>query len=199
MLHLSTVEPGTLELLRKLQELPALKDTRLVGGTALALQYGHRKSIDLDFFGKVEVNSQKLIDELKTVGTLTILKDSAHIHIYVIDGIKVDIVDYTYPWIDSILCVKGIRMATPKDIAAMKITAIVGRGTKKDFIDIYFLLKHYSLEQILSFYSAKYAEASPFMAMKSLAYFDDAEPEPMPIMLINTTWEHIKEVVLANL
>lgn len=110
MLHLSTVEPSTLELLRKLQELPALKDTRLVGGTALALQYGHRKSIDLDFFGKVEVNSQRLIDELKTVGTLIILKDSAHIHIYVIDGIKVDIVDYTYPWIDSMLCVKGIRM-----------------------------------------------------------------------------------------
>ena len=81
MLHLSTVEPATLELLRKLQSLPILNNTRLVGGTALALQFGHRKSVDLDFFGHIDVDSLDLQEALQTIGTLTTLKDSKNIHI----------------------------------------------------------------------------------------------------------------------
>lgn len=82
MLHLSTVESTTLELLKKLQQLPVLCNTRLVGGTALALQLGHRKSVDLDFFGQINVDSQDLKEALRTLGTLTILNDSKNIHIY---------------------------------------------------------------------------------------------------------------------
>ena len=95
MLCLSTIEPSTLELLKKLQQLPELRDTRLVGGTALALQLGHRKSINCD--------TQELVDAIKSVATLTILKESPHIHIYLIDGIKVDIVNYKYPWLDEVI------------------------------------------------------------------------------------------------
>lgn len=79
MLHLSTIDAQTLELLRKLQQLPILRHTRLVGGTALALQIGHRKSIDLDFFGLIEASSQELIEALKALGNLIILKDSTNI------------------------------------------------------------------------------------------------------------------------
>ena len=103
MLHLSTVESTTLELLKKLQQLPELRDTRLVGGTALALQLGHRKSIDLDFFGTINCDTQELVDAIKSVATLAILKESPHIHIYLIDGIKVDIVNYKYPWLDEVI------------------------------------------------------------------------------------------------
>lgn len=199
MLCLSTIEPSTLELLKKLQQLPELRDTRLVGGTALALQLGHRKSIDLDFFGTINCDTQELVDAIKSVATLTILKESPHIHIYLIDGIKVNIVNYKYPWLDEVVLKQGIRMASFKDIAAMKITAVVGRGTKKDFIDIAFLLCHFSLDEILSFYSLKYNDGSIFMAMKSLAYFDDAENEPMPDMFVNQSWEQIKEYILSKI
>lgn len=199
MLHLSTVEPATLELLRTLQQLPVLSNTRLGGGTALALQMGHRKSIDLDFFGTIDEDPQDLVRALRTIGTLVTLKESKNIHIYVINGVKVDIVNYTYPWLDDAVCMNGICMASPKDIAAMKITAIVGRGTKKDFIDIYFLLKRYSLTKILSFYSTKYSDGSSFLAMKSLAYFDDAAVDPMPDMFSDISWDQVKESILSHL
>ena len=200
MLHLSTVEPATLELLRKLQSLPILNNTRLVGGTALALQFGHRKSVDLDFFGHIDVDSLDLQEALQTIGTLTTLKDSKNIHIYSLDGIKIDIVNYAYPWLDDVVIKNGIRLASTKDIAAMKITAIIGRGTMKDFVDIYYLLKRkYSITDILNFYTQKYPDSSCFMAMKSLAYFGDADFDVMPYMFSAITWDEIKEFIIHSL
>jgi len=146
----------TIMALKKLQKLPLLAKTRLVGETALALQIGHRKSIDLDFFGELDFEIQELIDSIKEFADLTILSESKNIHIYSIDGIKVDFVNYKYPWIDDAICEDGILLAGIKDIAAMKISAIIGRGTKKDFIDIAFLLQKFSLKDILDFYSLKY-------------------------------------------
>ena len=199
MLYLETVESSTLELLKKLQRLPVLEQTRLVGGTALALQLGHRKSIDLDFFGTVDCEAEYLRESIAGIASLTILKESPHIHIYIVDGIKVDIVNYKYPWLDDVVLEQGLRLASVIDIAAMKITAIIGRGTKKDFIDIAFLLHHFSLEEILHFYAAKYNDSSVFMAMKSLAYFDDAEADPMPDMFVNQSWQQVKAYILSKI
>lgn len=199
MLYLETVESSTLELLKKLQRLPVLEQTRLVGGTALALQLGHRKSIDLDFFGTVDCEAEYLRESIAGIVSLTILKESPHIHIYIVDGIKVDIVNYKYPWLDDVVLEQGLRLASVSDIAAMKITAIIGRGTKKDFIDIAFLLHHFSLEEILHFYAAKYNDSSVFMAMKSLAYFDDAEADPMPDMFVNQSWQQVKAYILSKI
>ena len=199
MLYLETVESSSLELLKKLQRLPVLEQTRLVGGTALALQLGHRKSIDLDFFGTVDCEAEYLRESIAGIASLTILKESPHIHIYIVDGIKVDIVNYKYPWLDDVVLEQGLRLASVSDIAAMKITAIIGRGTKKDFIDIAFLLHHFSLEEILHFYAAKYNDSSVFMAMKSLAYFDDAETDPMPDMFVNQSWQQVKAYILSKI
>lgn len=199
MLYLETVESSTLELLKKLQRLPVLEQTRLVGGTALALQLGHRKSIDLDFFGTVDCEAEYLRESIAGIASLTILKESPHIHIYIVDGIKVDIVNYKYPWLDDVVLEQGLRLASVSDIAAMKITAIIGRDTKKDFIDIAFLLHHFSLEEILHFYAAKYNDSSVFMAMKSLAYFDDAEADPMPDMFVNQSWQQVKAYILSKI
>lgn len=199
MLYLETVESSTLELLKKLQRLPVLEQTRLVGGTALALQLGHRKSIDLDFFGTVDCEAEYLRESIAGIASLTILKESPHIYIYIVDGIKVDIVNYKYPWLDDVVLEQGLRLASVSDIAAMKITAIIGRGTKKDFIDIAFLLHHFSLEEILHFYAAKYNDSSVFMAMKSLAYFDDAEADPMPDMFVNQSWQQVKAHILSKI
>ena len=199
MLYLETVESSTLELLKKLQRLPVLEQTRLVGGTALSLQLGHRKSIDLDFFGTIDCEAEYLRESIAGIASLTILKESPHIHIYIVDGIKVDIVNYKYPWLDDVVLEQGLRLASVSDIAAMKITAIIGRGTKKDFIDIAFLLHHFSLEEILHFYAAKYNDSSVFMAMKSLAYFDDAEADPMPDMFVNQSWQQVKAHILSKI
>lgn len=193
MLSYRTIEPHTLELLKRLMATDCLSRTRLVGGTGLALQYGHRMSIDIDLFGKVEEeNDDEIKAALRQSGQLTILKASENIKIYVVNDIKVDIVNYPYPWIAPCVEEDGIRLASPKDIAAMKVNAIEGRGTKKDFIDMYSLLQCYTLEEILNFYRQKYPENSIFRALMSLSYFEDADTQLMPRMFIQTTWEEMK-------
>ncbi|MBO5810599.1 MAG: nucleotidyl transferase AbiEii/AbiGii toxin family protein [Bacteroidales bacterium] len=199
MLHYETIEPTTLGLLKQLQDIPLLSNTRLVGGTSLALQIGHRKSIDIDLFGEIKCEQYELVDSLSNLGQLTILNESKNIHVYQLNGIKLDIVNYKYPWIKPIVIEDNLKLANIEDIAAMKITAIIGRGTKKDFIDLAFLLDIFSLDEILSFYEVKYPEASRFMAMKSITYFDDAEAEPMPNMLKEKSWSDIKKKILKDI
>lgn len=195
MLHYETITSGTLELLRKLRALPLLKDTRLVGGTALALQLGHRKSVDIDLFGQIHVETFELNYELSRIAAVTSIKQSPNIHIYLIEGIKVDIVNYPYPWIEDVVREDDLRIAGIKDIAAMKIAAITGRGSKKDFVDIYFLLQQFSLAELIEFYLKKYSDGSEFMALKSLTYFEDAESDPSPEMLIDIEWDDVKRAI----
>ena len=192
MFQYQTIEPGTLQLLKQLQELPLLKASRLVGGTALALQLGHRKSVDLDLFGGIDASSEEIREALSMSHSITVVKESRNINIYLIDGIKVDFVNYKYAWIDKAVEEDTIILAGIKDIAAMRIAAVVGRGTKKDFIDIYFLLRQYSLQEILQLYLQKYPDGSLFIALKSLSYFEDAEPDPMPVMFEKVNWEDVK-------
>lgn len=195
MLSLRTVEPHTLELLRAISNLSIASDTRLVGGTSLALQYGHRYSVDLDFFGSVPFDDNMIESALKSVGTLQVIKRTPNIKMYVIDGVKIDIVNYCYDWIDEPVIEDDMRLASPKDIAAMKINAIEGRGKKKDFIDIYVLLQHYSLQELMQFYKQKYPEYSEFRALLSLSYFTDADEQMMPTMYIKDTWEEMKDYI----
>lgn len=199
MLSFQTIDPNTLELLKTLAQAPILSNMRLVGGTALALQYGHRRSVDLDFFGQTTESVEELSEALKEyTGGLTLLSASKTIRVYRIRDVKVDIVNYNYPWIDEALKEEGLMLASPKDIAAMKVNAVMGRGTKKDFIDIYFLLHHYSFEQLMRFYLEKYADGTVYRALMSMTYFGDADPQPMPYMFVNVTWESIKEKILLE-
>ena len=167
MLSYQTVDVHTLELLRLLSAEPAFSAMRLVGGTSLALQYGHRTSVDLDFFGMFDADTP-FSSILRGYGQLTIIKESPKIKVYLLDGIKVDFVHYDYPWIESPLLVDGLTLATPPDIAAMKVNAIEGRGSKKDFIDLYYLLHYYTLAEILDYYKQKYPEHSVFRALMSI-------------------------------
>ncbi|MBQ8959446.1 MAG: nucleotidyl transferase AbiEii/AbiGii toxin family protein [Bacteroidales bacterium] len=196
MLSYRTIVPHTLELLRQLCQEPYLKDCRLVGGTALALQYGHRASVDLDFFGSFGNEGDQLFAVLQPYAEVRKLKDTPNIKIFFMDDVKVDFVNYSiYSWIDDAVEENGLRLASPKDIAAMKINAIEGRGSKKDFIDVYFLLQHYSFKEILDFYSQKYPNYSIYRALMSLTYFADADPKEMPTMFENVSWEEIKAYV----
>ena len=193
MLHLQTILPDTLELLKKLSVQPEMQGMRLVGGTSLALQYGHRQSVDLDFFGELTVSQEEILSMMDRLGSYHLRNRTSSILQLIVDGVMVDIVDYSrYPWIGEPVCHEGVTLASPKDIAAMKINAIEGRGSRKDFIDIYLLLQHYSLDDLLAFYSQKYPNYSIFRALLSLTYFDDAENEAMPKMFIPDTWDDIK-------
>lgn len=197
MLSIQTVQPDTLELLKAISSQPEVKELRLVGGTALALQYGHRQSVDVDFFGKLPEDKDELIDVVRRVGDVTVLNRSKIILQMVVNQVKVDFVDYSrYPWIDEPILGDGFVLASDKDIAAMKINAIMGRGTRKDFIDLYVLLQHYSLTQIMDFYRQKYPEFSEYRALLSMTYFDDAEMQDMPLMFIKTPWESMKTSII---
>ena len=199
MLQISTVAPDTLELLKRLQSIPELANTRLVGGTALALHVGHRLSIDLDLFGKFdhEIITETLQSEV--FDDFYVLSENKNIKQYLINQVKVDIVKYDrYQWLEDVIIDDQIRIAGLKDIAAMKIAAITNRGRKKDFIDIFFLLNVFSIKEIIEFYQTKYFDANIFLSITSLAYFDDAEKDDMPKMLIPTIWEDVKRKIIAE-
>jgi len=198
MLHYRTIDTKTLELLKNIQEIEVFKKLLLVGGTSLALQIGHRTSIDLDLFGEINIYRDEIIYELNKLGDVKTLHFTNNINIFTINGIKVDIVNYSYPWLQKSLIVDKIKLASIQDIAAMKIAAITGRGTMKDFIDLFYLLQQFSLEQILQFYEQKYSDASIFMALKSLSYFDDANLDIMPKMFDKINWGNIKSTIFKK-
>ena len=171
----------------------------LVGGTSLALQIGHRLSVDIDMFGEAKPDEDAFIGTLSSFGHVQILQKTANILICNVDGIKVDFVCYPYQLLRPFEVMDGIRLASLEDIAAMKLNAIAGRGSKKDFIDFYFLLRKYSLEEMIAFYQVKYPQGSEFMVRKSLTFFDDADKESDPVMLENLSWSQIKKDLLNRI
>jgi hypothetical protein len=197
ILHTFTVKESTLLLLKKLQAIPFFSEMRLVGGTALALQLGHRNSVDLDFFGKMNFTRGELEHELQKNGLKTSVRsESELIKITQIENIKVDFVDYSSViWLEQAVLSDGICLAGLKDIGAMKISAIIGRGTKKDFIDLFFLLQYFSLEQLIDFYKQKYDTNSIFHIIRSLTYFEDAEEDPQPEMYVPFEWNKAKQTI----
>lgn len=198
MLHYETIDTPTLELLKDLMGIPVFRKLRLVGGTGLALQKGHRKSVDIDLFGELDADDIELMNSLSVFHDLKTIQHTKNIKIFSINNIKTDIVNYPYPWLFPEIEADGIRMADVRDIAAMKVAAITNRGTKKDFIDLYFLLKDFSLGEIINLYLAKYHDGSDFMALRSLVYFSDAESDLMPEMLMPAEWESAKLLIKSE-
>lgn len=196
MLQTQTVVPNLLELLREIMNEKLFSNFNLVGGTSLALQMGHRNSIDIDMFGNSEIDTELFIEKLKNYGKVVIAKSTKNILITKINEIKVDFVSYKYPLLNDFLVVDNIRMLSTKDIAAMKLSAIAGRGSKKDFIDLYFLLEEFSLPEILSFYTQKYQDGSAFMVQKSLTYFEDADLQLQPKMYKDFDWNLCKQKII---
>lgn len=198
MLQTQTVVPELMELLKKIMSEKLFSDFNLVGGTALALQMGHRNSIDIDLFGNSEINSEFFIEKLSEFGEVKVAKSTKNILITKINEVKVDFVNYKYPLLSECLFIENIRMLSVKDIAGMKLNAIAGRGSKKDFIDLYFLLNEFSLEDILSFYEKKYKDGSVFMVQKSLTYFEDADAQQQPKMFKDFNWEICKQKIIEE-
>lgn len=199
MLHSKTVEPHTLALLRQLLEMPALMNFSLVGGTALSLLYGHRKSIDLDLFSSEPFDNQEVIRTLEVnfKDSFDIRSTNPNFGIFCfVNDIKVDLVYHPHPLIRPVNTVKGIRMLSTEDIIAMKVQAVLGRGKKKDFWDIAELLNHFSVADFSTFHKEKYATQNLLITVpQAISYFADADDGEDPISLKGQTWQGVKEVI----
>jgi len=176
MLRKESVSEPLWNLLVDLQSREVFKDYFLVGGTALALQLGHRESVDIDLFTRNDIDKDEIYDLLNSEfnGRYQIHNEKRIIFQIIIDGIKVDLVKNDYNMIEEIKSEEGIRYLGIKDISAMKLLAVAQRGDQaKDFVDIYYLLKEIPLKDMFEYYKKKYNQSDVCMIKRSLIYFDD--------------------------
>ncbi len=175
--------------------MPTLHQFNLVGGTALALQIGHRLSIDLDLFTSEEFDSSQVIQALQPLGNLDILVDKPPFLQVRLDDLKIDFLKFPYPLVQEFIKVEGVRLVSIENIAVMKLLAIARRGVKKDFFDLYFLLEKYSMAEIVQLFESKMPNMDMFHIFKSMTYFEDADLDADPKMLLKVTWATVKKVI----
>lgn len=188
------VLPGTLRGIQLAARIPLLRSAYLAGGTALALQLGHRISEDLDFFTPEAFDEQIVARELKRSSEFVQDQLAWRTIMGTLGRTKFSLFYYEYQMIESVVEFEGIRLARQKDIAAMKIHAIEDRGAKRDFIDLFFLKEEFSLETMLEFYDQKYhcLEDRLYHILKGMDYFVSADIEEEPKMLIPVNWSEVK-------
>lgn len=186
MLHKETISPHTLELLIRIQQKEYLNGFNLVGGTALALHFGHRLSVDLDFFSDFSFDTAYLLENLSSDFDFKLYFSANNTLKGSIEGVKIDILAHRYPYVCSPLVIENISIVSIEDIIAMKLNAISISGQRiKDFIDIYYLLKSYTIDDMLQFYKTKYATFNEVNVLKSLTWFEDIDHTDMPVLLEN--------------
>ena len=195
MLQKETVEPRTLELLKELQREPLLKNFNLVGGTALALRLGHRKSIDLDLFTKEEFDLEEIKEMLIEKYNLKVSYERKQTLKGFINNVMIDCIRFDYPHLYEPDIIEDIRLESIPDIIAMKLSAIAQNGTRiKDFIDIATLSVCYSFNDMLDFYSKKFPNANVIMPIKAINYFDEIDFNESVVMLNGTfNWKKIEK------
>lgn len=167
----------------------------LAGGTAVALHLGHRLSFDLDFFSESHFSVDQVLPTLKALGELETYQISDDTINGKLNGLRISFFIYPYPVLGSFEKYSGVQVASLSDLAAMKIDAITRRGTKRDFVDLYFICRQVlTLQQTLELYFQKFREynISPVHVFKSLMYFDDAEKDDMPKMIEKASWREVK-------
>jgi len=176
--------------------LPALNDFCLVGGTALSLLYGHRKSDDIDLFSAESFENEEVVKGLQKdfPNQFENRTSSPRFGIFCfIDDVKVDLVRHPHPLIAPPKSIEGVRMFSIEDIVAMKVQAVLGRGKKKDFWDIAELLDHYSVEDFVRFHQQKYSTQNLLISVPhAITYFKDAEESEDPVSLKNQSWQQVK-------
>lgn len=169
----------------RLAILPLLKtlkkDFYLAGGTALSLQIGHRDSVDFDFFSEKNFNTEKLFvllkDILKAKKVKKIQEEKNTLTVLIDEKIKISFFSYKYPLLNKLIKEENINLASIEDIACMKLSAITGRASNKDYIDLYFILQKISLSDLLEKAAKKFLDLDSNLILKSLLYFEDIEEE----------------------
>lgn len=192
----NTLAEPTKKLFSLLKTAEWLKKFYLAGGTALALHYGHRRSVDLDWFTVGHINIPALLKNVASVGRFELINREKDTLEGVLEGVKVSLMTYPYGLLQSPILIEGVKIAAPLDIAVMKLGAIADRNTKKDFIDLFtFLIREeMSLADLLEKARKKFAGVSydPYHLYKALTYFVDADKDAMPKLFVKLDWNEIK-------
>lgn len=203
MLYYNTVNDLLKNSLITLMNAPIFENFRLVGGTALSLQIGHRESIDIDLFSDVDYGSIDfdeieifLKDTFNYVDSLNVPPAMGKAYFVGEDEantIKLDIF-YTDAFIQPFIEVDGIRMATIEEIIAMKVDVIQRFGRKKDFWDLHDLLDSYSISQMIDLHEQRYPYThDKDLIIQNFTIFDQADDDLTPICFKGKYWEFIKE------
>jgi len=200
-MHLKILDPKRKKLLSKLGFLNK-QGFYMAGGTALALQIGHRTSLDFDFYTEEKFDPKKLREKFdkkfKKVQEIYIAEDILGLDA---DGIKMSFFRYSYRLIRSYVQMEDICLASKEDIAAMKILAISQRGKRRDFIDMYFLIKEFGLREIIEFTKEKYPMFNIYVGLQGLLYFKDADEDSEKQrfkMLQKADWREIKKYIIRE-
>lgn len=198
--HWEALTPDTRTTFQACAELPFIRDFYLAGGTALALHLGHRFSVDLDFFSEREGTvDRKMRSALKRKfrgQSLELTDDQDATFVAKLRGVGLSFFELdAHPLIEATLDVEGVRIASIREIGAMKLAAVFGRASRKDFVDLYFILQNETLENLFRVAAKKYplVPSFPYLALRGMAFFDDAEKLDMPQMIDKTPWSKMKK------
>ena len=198
MLYKKSVDKKTLDLLIQLQAKKYLEKFYLVGGTALALQIGHRKSVDIDLFSDFSFDITQILENLSADFDFKLFFSAENTIKGSINNVQVDILAHRYPLVLEPLTEDNISMLSLQDITAMKLNAITGSGQRvKDFIDIYYLLRKFTIAEMISFYKTKYKQYNEVNVLKSITYFNDVNLSDWPQLIENPSlqWDEVKKSI----
>jgi len=196
ILFSETISPDTFRLIEKIKNRPWLSPYYLAGGTALALHLGHRTSIDLDFFTESKVEEITIVDHLRAVGNLRLDQMGEGTIVGNLDSVRISFFAYPFRLLDPLTEWNVLNVASIRDISLMKMVAIFQRGSIKDFIDMFFIVREFKpIDVLIQELSIKYVgvQFNTNHILRSLCYFEDAEKEPMPSMLAACDWKEVKE------
>ena len=187
------------KLLKKISEIISLDNYYMIGGTALSLQLGLRESYDFDFCVKSEFNNEILLNELKSIGTIEVMQNQKGTCDVLLNGVQVSFFYYPNKVLKDFVIadeMSKLKIASILDIAIMKIVAIGGRGAKKDFFDLYNIIKKcdVTIDELVNGLIQKYGEGVNYVnIIMGLSYFEDAEDEILPNSFVDCKWEDIKK------
>lgn len=199
-MNLSCLSEKTLTVFNKLKSNKNISLFYLAGGTGLALQLNHRESEDLDFFIKETFSQEMVLGWLSPLGKIESTQISSGTLNTYLDGVKLQFLHYPYICLKPLLEIENIRIASVEDIACMKLIALSDRGSKKDFIDLYEIMKIITLKDLLFLVQKKFVgiDYNETHLLKSLVYFKEAEKEPSPRLIKEISWEKIKTFMIEK-
>lgn len=198
--HREVITASTEVTLRNLSHAKLLDSFYLAGGTGLALHFGHRLSQDLDFFAADLFDEETLLQHVQALAGFSLVARAPHSLHTTIQKTKVSFLGYDYPVLFPATRFLDVAIADPRDIACMKVSAIASRGTKRDFVDLYVCARRFGLGDLLELFDRKYSQTryNRLHILKSLTFFEDAEKDPMPHMLVSLEWDEVKRFLLRE-